>query len=285
MRLLSRDALGHRHAFFFRLVCEHGPAHHVADRPHAFEIRAAVLVRGDEAALELEADCFGVQALGVGDAADRDDEPIENSAARLALRVGVFDRDVFFYLHARNFHAELDLQTLLGEDLPRFPGDLLVGCAQEDRQRLEDRHLRAEPPPHAAHFQPDHARADDAEALRHLGNGERPVVAEDQLLVECRARQRPRYRSGRDDHVLRGKGFVLRAFDGDFAAVGAGLHEAAAAVKERDLVLLEEVNHAVIARLHHLVFALEHLRKVELEAFHAHAVLGEAVPRLLEVLR
>src|SRR5947208_16291727 len=99
--MLPGDALGHRHALFFRLVREHGTAHHVTDRPHAGEIRAALLVHGDEAALELEADAFAVEAFGVGDAADRDDEPIENRALRLALRVGVFDRDVLFRLHAR----------------------------------------------------------------------------------------------------------------------------------------------------------------------------------------
>ncbi len=125
----------------------------------------------------------------------------------------------------------------------------------------------------------------DAEALRHLGNGERPVVAEDQLLVECRARQRARHRSGRDDHVLRSQSLVLCAGNRDLASVRARLGEAAAAVKERDLVLLEKVHHAVVAGLHHPVFALEHLRKVELKALHAHAVLGKAVPRLLEVLR
>src|SRR5439155_113577 len=198
-------------------VQRNGTPHHVTDRPHAGEIRAALLVHGDEAALELEADAFAVEAFGVGDAADRDDEPIENRALRLALRVGVFDRDVLFRLHARDFHAELDLQTLLGEDLPRFPGDLLVGHTQENRQSLEDRHLRAEPAPHAPHFQPDHARADDAEAFRHLGNGERPVVAEDQLLVECRARQCAGTRAGGDDDVARREGLSAH---GDFAAFG-----------------------------------------------------------------
>src|SRR5216117_1658794 len=280
--MLPGDALGHRHALFFRLVREHGTAHHVADRPHAGEIRTALLVHGDEAALELESDCLGVQALGVGDAAYRDDEPIENRAPRLALRVGVFDRDILFCLHARDFHAELDLQTLFGEDLPRFPGDLLVGGAQENRQRLEDRHLRPEPAPYAAHFQAYDPGADNAEAFRHLGNGERTVVAEDQLLVESRARQSAGARPGGDDDVARREGLSAH---GDFAAFGPGFDEAPAAVEKRDLVLLEEVDNTVVARLDHLVLALEHLGEVELEALHAHAVLGEMMSRLLEILR
>ncbi len=282
MRLLARDALGHRYALLFRLVREHGPAHHVADRPHAGEIRAAMLVHGDEAALELEADAFGVEAFRVGDAADRDDEPIETRALRLALRVGVFDRHVLLCLHARDFHAELDLQTLLAEDLPRFPGDLLVGGAQENRERLEDRHLRPEPAPHAAHFQSNDPCADDAEASGHLGKGERPIVAEDQLLVECRPRQRAGTRAGGDDDVARREGL---SGHGDFAAFAPGFDEAPAAVEEGDLVLLEEIGDAVVARLHDLVLALEHLDEVELETLHAHAVFGEAMPGLLEILR
>src|SRR6266496_505256 len=138
--------------------------------------------------------------------------------------------------------------------------------------------------PHAAHLQADDAGADDAQALRYLGNFERSGIAENQFLVESRPRQRSRVRSRRHDHVLRGESFVLRALDGDFTAVRAGLHEAAAAVEERDLVLLEQVDDAVVARLHHLVLAPEHLGEIELEALHAHAVIGEVMPGLLEVL-
>src|SRR5438445_469986 len=69
------------------------------------------------------------------------------------------------------------------------------------------------------------------------------------------------------------------------APVGAGVHEAAAAVEERDFVLLEEIDDAVVARLYDLVLALEHLGEIELETLHAHPVLGEAMPGLLEVLR
>src|SRR5258708_18195316 len=169
-------------------------------------MRGATLIHGDKAALELEAAAFGVKALRVGEAADRDDEPIEDRALRLAFGAGVFDRDVLFRLHARNFHAELDLQTLLREDLPGFLGDLLVGGAEKNRKRLEDRHFRAEPAPHAAHLQPDYPGSDDAEAFRHLGNGERTVAAEDQLLVECRPRQRAGPPTVRSDDVARRAG-------------------------------------------------------------------------------
>src|SRR4029077_2333087 len=42
---------------------------------------------------------------------------------------------------------------------------------------------------------------------------------------------------------------------------------------------------SIVARLHHLVLALEHLDEVELEALHAHSVLRETVSGLLEIFR
>src|SRR6266702_2467433 len=285
VRLLAGDALGHRHALLLRLVSEHRSAHHVADRPHVGKIRAAILIDGDKAALvEPEPHAFGVETARVGHAADGDDKPVEGGALRLALRVGVFDGHVFLRLHAGDPDAELDLEFLLGENLPGFFRDLLVGSAEENRQRLEDRHLRSEAAPDAAHLQADDAGAYDAEALGNLGNFERPGVAEDQLLVESRPRERTGIRAGGDDDVPGRQGFVLRALDRYLAAVRAGLGEAAAAVKERDLVLLEEIDDAVVVGLDHLVLALEHLGEIELEALHAHAVIGEVVPGLLEVL-
>ena len=45
-------------------------------------------------------------------------------------------------------------------------------------------HFGAEPPPDAAELQADHARAEHAEALRHVRDGERAVVIEDELVVD-----------------------------------------------------------------------------------------------------
>src|SRR5262249_10424933 len=60
--------------------------------------------------------------------------------------------------------------------------------------------------------------------------------------------------------------------------------ETAPAVEKLDFVLLEEIEDAVVAALHHLVLALQHRREVEVEALHLDAVLGEVMPGLLVVL-
>src|SRR2546421_3167016 len=54
-------------------------------------------------------------------------------------------------------------------------------------------------------------------------------------------------------------------------------------MEELDLVLAEKKEDAVVARLHHLVLALEHLREIELEPVHLHAVIGELMAGLLEI--
>src|SRR5260221_13401927 len=77
VRVLPGDALGHGHALLLRLVREHRPAHHVADRPHASETRAAVLVHDDEAALGLDADATIVAYLRVVYAGVRDAETVD----------------------------------------------------------------------------------------------------------------------------------------------------------------------------------------------------------------
>ena len=131
----------------------------------------------------LQPDGLGVEPVGIRHAPDRDDQLVERRALRLARGVGIFDRHALLRRHFGDLHAELDREALLREDFRRFLRHLLVGGAEERRQRFEDRHFRAEPAPHAAHLEADHAGADHAEPLRHFGNRERAVVVEDQSLL------------------------------------------------------------------------------------------------------
>jgi hypothetical protein len=113
-----------------------GPRTTSPTAPHAGQVGAAVVVHHDGAALvELQAHGFGVQAGGVGHAADRDDELVDLQRLRLALGVGVGDADALLAgLDLADLHAQLDLQALLGEGLVRLLGDLLVHRAQEGGQ-------------------------------------------------------------------------------------------------------------------------------------------------------
>ena len=90
-------------------------------------------------------------------------------------------------------------------------GHFGIGGGQEVRQRFEDGDLGAQALPHAAQFQADHAGADHAEALGHVGEVQRADVVDDVLVVELRERQFDRIRTRGDDHV--------GALQLDFAAV------------------------------------------------------------------
>ena len=119
-------------------------------------------------------------------AADRHDQPVERRALR-ARRRRPCNRRRRRPCRTRTvaiFTPSLDRETLLRERLLRFLRDRFVGGAEECRQRLEDRDLRAQPPPDAAHLEADDARADDAEALRHVGYRERARVVEHAHVVE-----------------------------------------------------------------------------------------------------
>jgi hypothetical protein len=88
MTMLAGHALGHRHALFFRLVRQHGATHHITHRPDTGQVGLAVSVHHNGAALvQLQAHGFGIQADGIGHAANRDDElvDIQRCASPLAL--------------------------------------------------------------------------------------------------------------------------------------------------------------------------------------------------------
>ena len=125
------------------------------------------------------------RARRVRHAADRDDQLVERRRLRLPPPSWCSRRVTsFFAVTSVILHAESMSSPCFVKCLQRFLGDLLVG-RQERRQRLQHRDLRAEPAPHAAHLEADHAGADHAEPLRHLGDRERAGVVEH---ARCRSR-------------------------------------------------------------------------------------------------
>ena len=137
-------------------------------------------------------------------------------------------------------------------DALELAADLAVHAGQDAVEELDHGHLGAEPTPHRAELEPDHAAADDEEALRHLvQNASAPVEDTMRLLVDLDAAQPGHVRAGGDDDCL--------AFDGLAVAVG-GLHldlagpgDAADAREGVDLVLLEQEGDAVDVAVDDLV--------------------------------
>ncbi len=92
VRLLADNALGHSHAFVFRLVGEHRATHHVADGPQARHLGLAVVVHLDEAArVHAQAHRFQIQVVGVRHAADGHDQAVHFQRLGLAVLVVIAD--------------------------------------------------------------------------------------------------------------------------------------------------------------------------------------------------
>jgi len=214
MAMLAGYALRDRHALLFRLVREHRSTHDVADRPDVRHIAAAIVVDRNKATLvERQSDRLRSKTGRVGHAADRNDETVHHKRLCRTGGIGVLDSD-FLGLALLldgdflDLHSERDFQSLAPEEFCRFPGNLLIDGAEEHRQGFEDRDVGAEATPDRAHLKANDARADDAEALRHFGDRQRAVVRKDALLVERRAGQGARVRTGGDDDMAGDERFL-----------------------------------------------------------------------------
>ncbi len=217
---------------------------------------------------------------------DRNDQPVEGRLLRGTGRVVVLDDDLLpRQVDTGDRDSGMDRETLLRERPLRFLRDRLVRRGQQRGQRLEHGRLRAQPAPHAAHLEPDHARADHPQSLRDLRHRERAGVVQHPHVVERDAGQRARRRSRGDDHVRCHELGGLFAVDLDGPpGICAAAGERAAAMEERDLVLAEQEQDAVVVLADDLLLARLHPRHVDREAVDRDAVVGEAVPRVLEVL-
>src|SRR3546814_10270724 len=97
----------------------------------------------------------------------------------------------------------------------------------------------------ARKFDPDRARPDDEQFLRHFGRDERVAIGPDALAVGGCERQVASARAGGDDDILGGERFgPLLAFDFQLARRG----ELALAHMDGDLVLLHQEGDALAQR-------------------------------------
>src|SRR5208282_289266 len=139
------------------------------------------------------------------------------------------------------------------------------------------------------HLEANDPGTDHAQPLRHGGERERTVVVENQAVVERQRiaadHQGAWLRAGRDDDLLGGERGGIRSGDLDLPCPRSAAGKAADPGEERDLVLLEQVDDAVVVLADHFFLAREHAREVDGEPLDLDAVLGEAVAGMLVILR
>ena len=163
-----------------------------------------------------------------------------------------------------------------------LPADLAVYAGQDAVKELDHDHLGAEPPPHRAELESDHAGADDQQPSRHLVQHQRASRGHDPPLVDVDARKPRHVRAGSDDDRL--------ACDRLAPAVGgghldlAGPDDAPSALKRVDLVFLEQERDALDVAIDALVLELHHGSEIELRLAELDAHLVEQVAGLFVAL-
>ena len=224
----------------------------------------------------LHAGLVEAEPVGVGHAADRDQHDIGfdrfGRAALGRLDLGLQRRAR--RIDAGDLGAELEGDALLFQDALRLPADLVVEARQDAVEEFDHRHLRAEPPPHRAELEPDHAGADHQQPLRHLVERDRLIRGDDALAVDVDALELRHIGAGGDDDVLglQRLRLAVGALDLDLARRG----DAAGAVHRIDLVLLEQVIDALDVAVDALVLELHQRGEIELRRADADAHLAQS---------
>ncbi len=207
------------------------------DGVDAVDVRAAVLVDGDEATI-VDLDAGGVEtcALGHRSATHGDQQQIGlQLLVTLARLDGHGDRP-----RGRLDAGDLDAGARVDAALAEGPADLLGTVGVLERQEtvleLDDRHLDAEGVPGRRELHPDRAGPQHDRLLRELLEAQGVIRADDPLAVELGERQLARLGAGRDDERRRRQllrvaavleGDLDRVLPGDHPGTDEGLHAAA----------------------------------------------------------
>ena len=156
--------------------------------------------------------------------------------------------------------------------------DIAIEPCQDAIGVLEHRHLRPQPPPHAAEFQADVAAADHDEMPRHRVEGERLGARADEPAIDLDAGQDDALAADREDDAGRVERRARAVARGHLDPPRAG--ETARATHPGHLVLGEQGLDALGERRDDVVFPLHHGGEIERHAADMDAVLGELVARL-----
>src|SRR6185437_2631627 len=285
MTSLARDHLGAGNALVLRLVGQHGTGDHVADGIDALHVGREMRINLHAAAvIERDARLLKPEALGIGHAADADENDIGFDHFLRAARSGLdLGRKHLARINRRDLGAELELESLLLEYALELPRDLAIHAGQDAIEKFDHGDLGAEPVPDRAELEPDHARADNQELAGDLVQRQRAGRRHDALLIDFDALQPCNVRAGGDHDVLGldELRLAIRARDFDLA----GTENLALAVNDVDLVLLHQELDALDVAVDALLLEVHHGRQIELGRRDADAHLGKGVSGLLEHLR
>ena len=255
---------------------QHGEAGHVARRIHVRDVRAHLLIDLDAVRTsgriqrEFHADVLQADALEIGPATHGNEDLVAGGPAGLPFRILIDD---IVPLHGDDLAAEVEFHALLLILGLEHRADLVVQRAQDLREHLHHRHLRADGIEETGELHADNAAADDDEALRLLLQGEDlPVRDHGNAEAFTKARDRRNGRLGtRADEEVAGLIGSFAADDGDTLGTPALDHRLA--LDDFHLGAFHLRLDTADELLDHLLLALEDRPEVDRGAVHVDAIL------------
>ena len=163
---MAGDRLDANDAIMLRFMSEHGRSRHVPDCVDASDVRPAVFVDGDAAAIEPDAHGLKPEIFDVSLHSGRDDHGVDTHFLGGADAFDLCDDlPIWGALRADNLRGGSDCYPLLLKLGVSEFGDFFVLGRQDLRERLNDGDLAAEPAVKRSEFDTNSARTDDEEAF------------------------------------------------------------------------------------------------------------------------
>ena len=272
---LAQDVVHGHLAFAGGGMGQHREAGHVARRIDARDVRAHLLIDLDAIGTaggiqgEFHPDVFQADALETGPAAHGDKDLVPLRPAGVSVRILIDD---FVPFHGDDLAAEMELHALLRVLGLEHRADLVVQRAQDLREHLHHRHLRADGIEEARELHPDDAAADDHERFG-LGFQRQDLPVGDDHVSEAFAKAgdgRNRRLGARTDQQV--ASLIGRFPAGDDEAFGAAALDDGLFLDNLHLGVPHLDPHAADEFLHHLLLALEDGAEIDGGALDVHAV-------------
>ena len=215
-------------------MSEHGAGDDVADGVDTFSTGGETFVDRNEAFfMELDADAFQAEVVGVGDASDGDEDAIaDDGFGALAAD----DALVVAHFGGGDASVQAELEALFFKEFTGLFGDFGIHAREDAVEKFEDDDFGAEPIPNRTQLEADVTGADDDQSFGDGRIRQGFGAGADAVAVEGDAGQGCGFTAGGEEDVF---GFELDGFGGTFDEDSAGTIDSPVAGVTGDVVFPE----------------------------------------------
>lgn len=243
MAVTLLDVLDNGNSLLLSLVGKHGAEGDITNTSDVGDLGSVLGVNDDTAAVvSLEANVLKAEAAGVGSSTNGNEDDVGLDRFGLATlgRVNLELDLVARLVTADNLGVELELKTLLLEDLLGVLGDLSVHTwATNLAEELDNGDLGAKSRPDGGHLKTNDTTTNDGHGLRDLLKGDSTSAGDDALLVDLKTGERSGLGTSSNKDVLAANAGLTALVEVDLDLVL--VDERTSTLDVLNAVLLEEV--------------------------------------------